>query len=182
MVSTLKDIFENVNNWLKFAEAKNATLLAGNGILIFGILKTIQKLDMNIYLLYYIYFCIVLFSLSLIISLISFIPKVKIPSFLLSKETKESDNLLFYGDILKYNEKSLLIKLEEVISKNEDKEVSKKFKTMYAQQIIINSKIARNKFLFFDIAIKFTLAGIVSPIVYFLFIHFFLEKEVSKIN
>lgn len=180
MANTLKDIFENVNNWLKFAEAKNATLVAGNGLLIFGILKTIHEVDINIYLLYYIYFCLILFSLSLVISLISFIPKVKIPTFLLNSDIETSDNLLFYGHILKYNEKTLLEKLEPMIK--EEEETSKEFRTMYAQQIIINSKIARNKFQLFDIAIKFTLSGVLSPIFYFLFIHFFIEKEVSKIN
>ena len=68
-----------------------------------------------------------------------------------------------------------------MIKDDEDK-TSNEFKTMYAQQIIINSKIARNKFQLFDIAIKFTLSGILSPILYFLFIHFFVEKEVSKID
>jgi hypothetical protein len=181
MADKLKDIFENVNNWLKFAEAKNATLIAGNGLLIFGVLKTIHEVNINIYLLYYIYFCLILFSLSLVISLISFMPKVKIPTFLLNSDIETNDNLLFYGHILKYNEKTLLDKLNEMIKDDEDK-TSKEFKTMYAQQIIINSKIARNKFQLFDIAIRFTLSGILSPILYFLFIHFFVEKEVSKID
>lgn len=181
MADKLKDIFENVNNWLKFAEAKNATLIAGNGLLIFGVLKTIHEVNINIYLLYYIYFCLILFSLSLVISLISFMPKVKIPTFLLNSDIETNDNLLFYGHILKYNEKTLLDKLNEMIKDDEDK-TSKEFKTMYAQQIIINSKIARNKFQLFDIAIRFTLSGILSPILYFLFIHFFVEKKVSKID
>jgi hypothetical protein len=181
MANTLKDIFENVNNWLKFAEAKNATLVAGNGLLIFGILKTINDLNINTYLLYYIYFCLALFSISLVISLISFIPKVKIPTFLLNSDIETNDNLLFYGHILKYNERTLLEKLDSMLN-NEDDKTSKEFRTMYTQQIIINSKIARNKFELFDIAIKFTLSGILSPILYFLFVHFFVEKEVSKIN
>jgi hypothetical protein len=181
MANTLKDIFENVNNWLKFAEAKNATLVAGNGLLIFGILKTINDLNINTYLLYYIYFCLALFSISLVISLISFIPKVKIPTFLLNSDIETNDNLLFYGHILKYNERTLLEKLDSMLN-NEDDKTSKEFRTMYTEQIIINSKIARNKFELFDIAIKFTLSGILSPILYFLFVHFFVEKEVSKIN
>jgi hypothetical protein len=108
MADVLKDIFENVNNWLKFAEAKNATLIAGNGLLIFGVLKTIHELKIDNYLLWYIYFCLALFSLSLVIALISFIPKVKIPTFLLNSNIETNDNLLFYGHILKYNEKTLL--------------------------------------------------------------------------
>jgi hypothetical protein len=181
MANTLKDIFENVNNWLKFAEAKNATLVARNGLLIFGIIKTINDLNINTYLLYYIYFCLALFSISLVISLISFIPKVKIPTFLLNSDIETNDNLLFYGHILKYNERTLLEKLDSMLN-NEDDKTSKEFRTMYTEQIIINSKIARNKFELFDIAIKFTLSGILSPILYFLFVHFFVEKEVSKIN
>jgi len=181
MADVLKDIFENVNNWLKFAEAKNATLVAGNGLLIFGVLKTIHDLKIDNYLLWYIYFCLALFSLSLVIALISFIPKIRIPTFLLNSDIETSDNLLFYGHILKYNEKTLLEKLKSTI-KEENHETSDEFQMMYAQQIIINSKTTRNKFELFNIAIKFTLSGIVSPVLYFLFIHFFIEKEVSKID
>lgn len=181
MIERLKDIFENVNNWLKFAETKNATLVAGNGLLIFGILKILQNLTIKDYVLWYVYFCLVLFTISLILSLISFIPKVKIPYFLLNGNIETADNLLFYGDLLKYNEKSLLEKIKQ-ISPKDDNDASIVLNTMYAEQIIINSKITRNKLSLFDIAIKFTLAGIVSPIFYFLFIHFFLEQEVNKLN
>ena len=38
----LKDIFTIVNDWLKFAEAKSATLIAANAGLIFGIGRLIS--------------------------------------------------------------------------------------------------------------------------------------------
>ena len=61
MEDKLKDIFENVNNWLKFAEAKNATIVAGNGLLIFGICRLLKDTSINEWILYYIYFVIFIF-------------------------------------------------------------------------------------------------------------------------
>ena len=38
----LYQVFNNVNDWLKFAEAKNAMLIAFNGASIFGIIKLLS--------------------------------------------------------------------------------------------------------------------------------------------
>lgn len=39
MEKRLEFILKNVNGWLKFAEGKNAVLLAANGVFTFGLLK-----------------------------------------------------------------------------------------------------------------------------------------------
>ena len=41
----IKDIFSNINDWLKFAEAKSATLIACNGALIFVISILISSFE-----------------------------------------------------------------------------------------------------------------------------------------
>jgi|AntRauMFilla1563_2_1112583.scaffolds.fasta_scaffold20749_4 hypothetical protein len=43
MDEKLKEIFSNINDWLKFADAKSATLIAGNGALIFGMGRLISS-------------------------------------------------------------------------------------------------------------------------------------------
>jgi hypothetical protein len=178
MADTLKDIFENVNNWLKFAEAKNATLVAGNGLIIFGTLRLINDMCIHEYILYYIYFSLFLISISLVMALVSFMPKLKIPDFLLNNKIETTDNLLFFGHIVKYQDKTYLDKINNIIKSQDSTDLD----LMYAQQIIINSKIAMNKYNIFNNALHFTLAGIVSPVVYLIIKELFIEKEIRKVG
>ncbi|MCP4218773.1 MAG: hypothetical protein GY765_29345, partial [bacterium] len=43
MEERLKSIFANVNDWLKFAEAKNAALVAFNSAIIFAVLSVFDQ-------------------------------------------------------------------------------------------------------------------------------------------
>ena len=166
MEDKLKDIFENVNNWLKFAEAKNATIVAGNGLLIFGICRLLKDTSINEWILYYIYFVIFIMLLSFVVALISFIPNVKLPHYLYNN--KKSDNLLFFGSIMHYNEDSYLKELNESLGLNSEEYKTKKINKMYAQQIIINSQIAMKKYNIFNISLHLTLFAILTPIIYFI--------------
>lgn len=165
----LKEIFENINNWLKFAEAKNATLIAGNGVIIFGIIKCLKDLADYPYFIYYLCFVIILLSLSFIIALISFIANIKLPKYLFKEIDNKNNNLLFYGSIQNYNEKSYLEELTKSLGISNSSILENKFCLMYAQQIIINSKITMRKFELFNIGLKITLFAILSPIIYLFF-------------
>lgn len=93
----LKEVFDNVNNWLTHAEAKNAALIAFNVacLSIIWDMKDISKVKFLLYII-----CIGML-LSTVMALISFIPRM-------GKGVKnngghsEHDNLLFYMDIGKY--------------------------------------------------------------------------------
>lgn len=165
----LKEIFENINNWLKFAEAKNATLVGGNGVIIFGIIKCLKDLENYTYFVYYLYFVIAFLSLSCIIALISFMANIKLPQYLFGKVDNKNNNLLFYGSIQNYNEEEYLKKLTESLGISDSSIHKNKFCLMYAQQIIINSKITMRKFELFNIGLKITLFAILSPILYLFF-------------
>ncbi len=165
----LKEIFENVNNWLKFAEAKNATLIAGNGVIIFGIIKCLKDLESYPYFIYYLCFVIILLSLSFIIALISFIANVKLPRYLFKEIDNNNKNLLFYGSIKNYNEESYLQALTDSLEITDTSIHKNEFCKMYAQQIIINSKITMRKFELFNLGLKITLFAILSPILYLFF-------------
>ena len=79
----LKSIFNNINDWLKFAEAKNFGLLTLNGALIFGITQTEASDDFK-WILEIGYYCLIPFSiLSFMWCLISLFP-------ILTKNTKET--------------------------------------------------------------------------------------------
>lgn len=169
MDDKLKDIFENVNNWLKFAEAKNATLIAGNGLVIFAIAKLLKDLTVHQYLIYYAYFVIIVLGLSFCIALSSFIPNIKLPKYLFKEDPETESNLLFFGSIQKYDERSYLKELKESLDINDEKVIENKFNLMYAQQIIINSKIAMKKYKLFDLSLHLTLFAILSPVLYFIY-------------
>jgi len=171
MEDKLKDIFENVNNWLKFAEAKNATLIAGNGLIIFGICRIIKDSNINEYLMYYIYFSIFMLVISFLIALISFIPNIKLPGYLFDNSKEQSNhNLLFFGSIATFNEHKYLEELNKSLGKDDDEYKKNKLNEMYAHQIIINSQIAVKKYKLFNISLQFTLLAVVSPFIYVFFI------------
>ncbi|WP_421774257.1 Pycsar system effector family protein [Gracilimonas sp.] len=78
MNENLLEIFKNVNEWLKHAEAKNAMLVAFDGAAIFG-LAQIHSADFiknSEFLCYSLIGAIGLLTISLIIALISFSPQL----------------------------------------------------------------------------------------------------------
>lgn len=161
MVDNLKDIFDNINNWLKFAEAKNGAIIALNSALIFGILKLNSSItNQNILLNYYISIGIFLLFVSIIMALLSFIPRLNYPYIIFDKPT-ENDNLLYFGDILKYTPLTYYEKLQIKTCGESNK---KDFEMYYINQIIINSKITFIKFKQFEIAVWFTLSAFLTPI------------------
>ena len=168
MDEQLKNIFTNINDWLKFAETKTAALLTGNGLLIFGILRIIKGQEVSSTLMPIISFVILLLILSLLACLISFIPSLKIPWLVVSKKPTNKDNLLFFGDIVKYDSKSYL---EKLVSSTEKPEKSfTNFENYYAQQIIVNSIIALKKFRLFTFAIWLTVVAVVTLLLALIFI------------
>lgn len=166
MDEQLKNIFTNINDWLKFAETKTAALLTGNGILIFGILRTIKDQEISSTQVLILYFVMLLLILSLLTCLISFIPSLKLPWLVTSKKPTENDNLLFFGDAAKYDSKSYLKKLFSSTEKPEKSFTA--FENYYAEQIIANSIIALKKFRLFTFAIWLTVIAVLTIILTFM--------------
>lgn len=165
MQNFLEDTFNKVNDWLKYAEAKNGVHLALLGTSIFGVTslyKDIFKPNYILNVFFYIY--IGLAITSLIISLLSFLP-VLIPKRLLRGKIKENDNLTFFEHIIKYKPKIYLEKIIDKYYQDEPKESIHKVHYQHlADQIIRNSKIAHRKFKIFSIALYITLTAIGSMI------------------
>jgi TM2 domain-containing membrane protein YozV len=156
----VKDIFENVNNWLKFAEAKNGAIIALNSAFIFGLLRLLQSSNTeNLYKEMYIKMIIFLLLVSLIMALLSFIPKLKYPYIKFDKISKK-DNLLYFIDIAKYTDNEYYEKITTITEKSSNEKLDK----YYIQQIIINSQITYIKYKQFEIAVWFTLSAILTPL------------------
>lgn len=167
----LLSILQMVNDWLKFAEAKNAVLLAFCSAAITAIFTyltasiTIHN-SMKIGLL----ISLLLLCISSLICFLSFLPKTDAELFtqlgrranIKSKSlVKATDNFYFFGNLRKYNSDSLLEAIDKLYY---DGKVSKPYKKEdldLTSQITINSEIASTKFEFFRIALWFVIIAII---------------------
>ena len=166
--SKLIAIFQNVNDWLKFAEAKNGILLAFSGAAITAtitILSTAQNLPNSLkigLLLTTIILCICALACSL-----SFLPRTNLERVLglrrnLNTTNPDKDNFWFFGHLQKYKP----IELLEALDKHyfDSKLNSTPYKKEYqdiAAQITINAEIAFLKYQVFTYALYFLIASIV---------------------
>ena len=160
-LAELKHIFSIVNDWLKFAESKNGALLAINsGIFLSFFSWLSENLDQLIpKAKIIILISIILLSISIVICILSFMPKL-----IITKNTPESSNndpesIIFFKSISTY--KNANIFLEDLIRKMDLKKVCvTEFEIDYANQIINNSKIALLKFQMFNAAVITTSASL----------------------
>lgn len=151
----LDNALNRTDDWLKFAENKNALLLATNSGLFFGLLKLYTDEKTVVYLL-----PLGVIILSSIICSLSFIPKIKVSGFYSNNSKNEKDNLLYFGDISKYTPVEYLEMLSLEINQ---------LNNYYANQIVVNSQIALTKFTLFNYAIKLSIFAI------FIFILIFIK-------
>ncbi len=165
----LQKIFTNVNEWLKFAEAKNFGLLSLNVAIVFGFTQTtfpdgsfIQKAG---YIVFYPFalcsFFVTLISLFPIVSKIEkgAYAKSWINSFCnwIEKETK-FENIHFYGFLKDIEESEFETKFLNKISASDS---FSQFEKELVTQILYNSRITWLKYQLFKIGAFFFFTGIV---------------------
>lgn len=152
----LRYIFENVNNWLTFAEAKNGALIAINISIIVGFFTTIEYYINN----WIVVFLLIMISISLFFAIISFVPLTgnmaeKRLEFWSDRSIAQK-NLYLYSYIAKYklNETEYKRYLDDIAMDCEITDYICKNDDVYlAQEIIYNSKIVLRKYKLFEIAI-----------------------------
>lgn len=170
----LHKIFANVNDWLKFSEAKNAMLIAFNAASSFGLLKMydFDFVKNSCFLQGYLIVVIFLFIFSTALSLISFAPRVKMIKEGLFADGTDS-NVLFF-EYLKNREHIQI--LEEVSGLLGEDKFSKLEKDL-AEQIKQNSIIASRKLSYFTIAVWITIAAYLTiPLAALLCLYTYLSK------
>lgn len=165
MQENLKGILAGVNDWLKYAEIKNNYLVVVSGVILFGTLSFIKDKQLGEIVFYYLVNVVVFDALALLTILISFLPQTKKQWFWTVKDKKKDDNVLYYGDICKYEVKEYL----DLVYNTFGQKVAtcnniKKIEIDYADQIITNAIIAKRKNTYFRIAFYFTLSSIVTPL------------------
>jgi hypothetical protein len=155
----LYKIFNNVNDWLKFSEAKNAMLIAFNSASIYGITQAfaIDFIKSRDYLKAYLIVVIILLVFSTILSLVSFAPKLKIikGGFYASGDTP---NVFFF----EYLKNKTNIEIIQEVTGIIDETTFTKIEKDISEQIVQNSIIASRKYSHFTIAVWITIAAYIT--------------------
>lgn len=167
MEESLTSSFKNINDWLRYAETKSATLLGANGVLIFGLVRTFQQWQqIPDWALWYGIFVLLLVAASSALLLISFSPSMDMPWRFKSKKPESSDNLLYFDHVAKYSPLKYLQSYCAASGKPEHQPTD--MEVMLAKQIIANSVIAKRKFEIFNLAVWLSITALVSPVLAFL--------------
>lgn len=159
-------ILDEVNSWLRFAEAKNGALLALATGVIVGLLQsnTIAKLS-GVYLCWFWWFVGSL-CLSIVAMLASFYARTNKDAYsFVATVAPESGNLFFFGDL---HTMSVACLCERVGCQDVSAEQRVVIEDI-ARQIITNSKIAQRKYIFFNFALSVVIVGCLSPLGLLLF-------------
>lgn len=163
----LNNLYEKAVDWLKYAESKNAVLIAFNGTLIAGIsffdfmnsslsFKTLFQMKELM---------VAILLLSVMISMISFIPVLSKIKF--KKTIKKPTNIFFFKSISNMTTKELIKTLNE---RYDLKIEAIQINTDLADQVIINCELTVRKLQLFTFAIYIDL------FVFFIAFYIFLER------
>lgn len=163
MEERLRNTLTMVSEWLRYAEAKNAILVAADGAAIIGVLQTAGSLDqLHVVWRVYLYNLVVFAGLGLIIGLTSFLPTVDF-GVLRPKGTKETGrNVFFFGTAANLSPERYLAMYYRVHSQSPPTSPHE-YELLYAQQIIINSRITLWKLDRFKIAAWASLFALLTP-------------------
>lgn len=171
----LQKIFTNVNEWLKFAEAKNFGLLSLNAAIVFGFTQTNFEEGSIIEMAgYYVFFPFTILSfLPCLISLFPIVSKIerktkdkkdkKIKIFIkkftnwIDKE-ESFENIHFFGYLKDIDESTLEAKLQ---LKTGVTDSFSDYEKELGTQILYNSRITWLKYQFFKMGAFFFLVGMI---------------------
>jgi hypothetical protein len=157
MKDTLENLLSQYQHLSDYGEAKLGVLIGFNSALIFGLLAIYK--DQNEIFKCLILVIISLNSLSLFFAFSGVFAKRKNNHS--SSEKSESKNYYYYKYVAQLNESSFL----ESISKDYNlKSENIQFEKDLSNQIVVLAKNADRKFRFFNIAMNFTIASLITPL------------------
>lgn len=166
MSMSIENRFNVINEWLRFAEAKNAAIIALSSVLLSVITPWSPELENTVFA-WYLWVAFFGVGLALIIALVSFLPFTDRNPFLTrlvqEKTAVGEKNWTFFGDIASsdFDEFTLALKargenLEDVNTRE------------IAEQIYINSRICTFKLNLFKFCVFVIIGALFTPIVAFL--------------
>lgn len=157
----LLTLLQMVNEWLRFAETKNAALLAFSGLSVSAVLGFAIQVESfgSKSAVALLIFGSLLWLAALLITSISFLPKTDVIniSSRLDRVPEDSDNLYFYGHLSKYSSDDLLKNLG---LPSEPTSTRYRFERNLAEQVITNSRITNDKLKLFGWATNVWILGL----------------------
>lgn len=168
-------ILSQVNDWLKFAEAKNGVLIAFDSGLLYVIFNLLieKKINDSVFEAY-LSFSLFILVIAIILQLVSFIPRLS-SKFSEPKKVDYSPNLTFFGDISKLS----LSAIEKLLIEKYDLNIQT-FQRDLLKQIIMNSRIAMFKYNLFIIGIYLNITLLATPVLIIPLIIFKLVKNANR--
>lgn len=167
LTGILSEAFANVSDWLKFAEQKNAALIAFNSALSLGVLAVLQDLAPSMFWLRLLCALSIGFLwLGAVVALWSFIPTTRIPKPHQWSGGLRDDNLLFFGHIARYTPETYLKAMSELVGAIDGS--ATRLDKHYAEQVVTNARIAIRKYALFSESLWLTLSAFLTPLVYVL--------------
>jgi len=158
MEERLRYIFDLVNDWLKFADAKNGALFVAASGLAIATAKLGPRLQAHTWPLWIGSAGFVFLVLAALICLFSFLPHLRFLWLLPRAGTSKDDNLFFYGHIANYAPGDYLRALRKAAG---EVGVAPDVERHLSGQIVINSRIALQKFRLARAAAYLLFAGAV---------------------
>ncbi len=151
--SELKYIFSNINDWLKFAEAKHGGLIALNSGLVFALLS--KDNDIQLIIDHIIVIAgVFVFILSIGFSIASQFPRTK--NIFKNNKAIPLPNLYFFGDLSYLDNESFI----NAFKKIDENFTTNKLDDALLNQILVNARIVTTKFKIFKFASYLTAFGI----------------------
>ena len=171
----MRYIFGVVNEFVKFAEAKNLGLIvASTGILTVYFSSNVYH-DYSSGRIFYMGINFVVFQfITLILSASSFASRTIVDSKLYGHRNDIGDNVIFFGHISGKSEKEYL----QYFLKETEIDDDSKFLQDLSHQIVVNSRIASRKFKIFNISLWTFVASFITPIGAFLLLNFYLDEAI----
>lgn len=155
LAKMLDDLLAQVNGWLRFAEGKSAALLGlASGSTLALVATLASRRDGDSFLRGGLALATVLVALSLLVVLVSFLPRLDLARLLGStRPSADSDiNLLFYGHLADYTPRDLAT---AVALRYCEGAPIRRLHLDLAAQVVINSRITVGKLRLFAWAVRF---------------------------
>lgn len=153
----LEWILAQINEWLKFAEAKNGALVVLSAAILTGSTQVLPA-EQTVIIITYRWSLWLFGSLAFLVSLFSFLPQTAIPILRPNERRERDESLLFFGNAKKYTPNEYLGACTErygVTATAWDRDL--------AGQIIINSRIAVWKYTCFKVALWTMVWALLTP-------------------
>jgi hypothetical protein len=146
----LSSTLGRVIDFLKFAETKNAALLTFASAWTFAAFNTLNGEHPPVGIVGGAFrLALVLFAVAAVVAVISFLPKLDLNA--LHRDPAQPKNLLYFGHIAEFDTAVFCSRVKERYLAQGEQSITDEYLDDLTVQISANSKIARQKFIMFNI-------------------------------